>query len=160
MREIDVVAPPLVPFLYPERVLRARQRRGVGRYAAGAKQCRIPEERWPEIVARAEQEGLRCIAHDFGVSHEAVRAVLRAAGRADLLADAERTYRLAAAAPPPPPARAKVPKDRHKEVVLLCQRHTQADVAAMLGVSQATIWRIVSRAKAQQACQAASAAPA
>ncbi len=160
MREIDVVAPPLIPFLYPERVLHACQRRGVGRYAAGAKQSSIPEERWPEIIARAEHEGLRKIARDFGVSHEAVRAVFRAAGRADLVADAGRAHRLAAAAPPPPPARAKVPKERHKEVALLCQRHTQADVAAMFGVSQATIWRIVRRAQGQPACRAASPAPA
>ena len=138
-----MVAPPLVPFLYPERVLHACRRRGIGRYAAGAKQSRIPEERWPEVIARAECEGLRKIARDFGVSHEALRAVLQAAGRADLLADARRTHRLAASAPPPPPARAKVPKERHGEVVVLCQRHTQAEVAEMLGVSQATIWRIV-----------------
>ena len=160
MREIDVVAPPLVPFLYPERVLRAGQRRGVGRYAAGAKQLSIPVERWPEIIVRAEQEGLRRIARDFGVSHEAVRAVLRAAGRADLVADVGRAYRLAAAAPPPPPARAKVPKDHYQEVALLCQRHTQAEVAAMLGVSQATIWRIVRQANRQPACRAAASTSA
>ena len=143
MREIDVVDPPLVPFLYPERVLHACRRRGIGRYAAGAKQSRIPEERWPEVIARAECEGLRQIARDFGVSHEAVRAVFRAAGRADLVADAGRAHRLAAAAPPPPPARAKIPQERYGEVTLLCQLHTQAGVAQMLGVSQATIWRIL-----------------
>ena len=77
MREIDVVAPPLVPFLYPERVLRSRRRVGVGRYAAGTKGPRIPRERWPEVAARAKREGLRAVARDFGVSHETVRAVLR-----------------------------------------------------------------------------------
>jgi predicted DNA-binding protein (UPF0251 family) len=28
-----------------------------------------------------------------------------------------------------------------------CQRHTQAEVAALFGVSQATIWRIVHQVK-------------
>ncbi len=77
MREIDVIAPPLVPFLYPERVLRSRQRRGAGRYAASAKGPRIPRGRWPEVADRARQEGLRAVARDLGVSHETVRAVLR-----------------------------------------------------------------------------------
>ncbi len=86
MREIDVVAPPLVPFLYPDRVLRSRQRRGVGRYAAGAKGPRIPRERWPEVAARAEREGLRAVARDLGVSHETVRAVVRGIAQADSLA--------------------------------------------------------------------------
>ena len=81
MREIDAVAPPLVPFLYPERLLRARQRSGAGRYATGTKPGRIPEDRWPELVARAQGESLRSIARDFGVSHETVRAVLRNATR-------------------------------------------------------------------------------
>ncbi len=83
MREIDVVAPPLVPFLYPERMLRSRQRRGVGRYAAAAKGPRIPKERWPEVAARARLEGLRAVARDLGVSHETVRTVVRAATRPD-----------------------------------------------------------------------------
>ena len=77
------MAPPLVPFLYPERVLRSRQRRGAGRYAAGAKGPRIPRERWPEVAARAEREGLRTVARELGVSHETVRAVVRAVSRAD-----------------------------------------------------------------------------
>ena len=80
LREIDVVSSPLVPFLYPERMVRVRRRRGVGRYAAGTKHRAIPEDRWPEVIARAKQEGLRSIARDFGVSHETVRAVLRVAG--------------------------------------------------------------------------------
>ena len=78
MREIDAVAPPLVPFLYPERVLRSRQRRGIGRYSVGAKGPSIPPERWPEVAARARREGLRAVARDLGVSHETVRAALRA----------------------------------------------------------------------------------
>ena len=81
LRAIDAVAPPLVPFLYPERVLRTRRRGGGGRYALGAKPPRIPRERWPEVVARAECEGLRSIARGFGVSHETVRAVIRSATR-------------------------------------------------------------------------------
>ena len=73
------MATPLVPFLYPERRLRSRERRGTGRYALGAKPGRIPEERWPEVVARARGKGLRGIARDLGVSHETVRSVLRTA---------------------------------------------------------------------------------
>ncbi len=30
---------------------------------------------------------------------------------------------------------------------MLCQRHTQAEVAALLGVSQAILWRIVRQDK-------------
>jgi len=82
LRGIDIVALPLVPFLYAERVLQSRRRRGTSRYAPGTKPRRIPEDRWPEIVTRAQQEGLRSIARDFGVSHETVRAVLRVAGLA------------------------------------------------------------------------------
>ena len=72
-----------MPFLYPERLLRARRRLGVGRYAAGSKGPRIPRERWPEVAARAKLEGLRRVARDLGVSHETVRAVVRAVSRAD-----------------------------------------------------------------------------
>ncbi|MDP9364143.1 MAG: recombinase family protein [Chloroflexota bacterium] len=82
LREIDAVPPPLVPFLYPERVLRARRRHGAGRYAAGTKRHTIPEERWPEVAARAEREGLRSVARDLGVSHETVRSVVQSLGRA------------------------------------------------------------------------------
>ena len=45
MREIDAVTAPLVPFLYPVRGLGSGERRGMGRYAPGAKPTRIPEER-------------------------------------------------------------------------------------------------------------------
>jgi hypothetical protein len=76
LREIDVVTPPLVPFLYPESMLQLRQRRGAGRYAAGTKSCRIPEDCWPEVIARSQQEGLRSVARDFGVSHETIRAIV------------------------------------------------------------------------------------
>ncbi len=76
LREIDVV-PPLVPFLYPDGVLRSRQRRGAGRYAASAKGPRIPRERWPEIAAGARRQGLRAVARAHGVSHETVRSILR-----------------------------------------------------------------------------------
>jgi hypothetical protein len=81
LREIDVVARPLVPFLYPERVLRSRERRGAGRYAAGTNGPRIPKERWPEVAARARREGLRIVAREFGVSHETVRSVVRVVAR-------------------------------------------------------------------------------
>lgn len=83
MCELDVVASPLVPFLYPERLLRSRQRGGVGRYAAGAKGLRIPRECWPKVAARAKREGLRAVARDLGVSHETVRSVLLAVAQAD-----------------------------------------------------------------------------
>jgi hypothetical protein len=76
------VSRPLGPFLYPERVLSAGRRRGAGHYAAGAEVRAIPEERWPEVAARAEREGLRAVARDLGVSHETVRAVVRTVGRA------------------------------------------------------------------------------
>jgi len=85
LREIDVVSPPLLPFLYPERVLHSRRRAGVGRYAAGAKGSRIPRERWPEVAARAKREGLRAVARDLGVSHETVRAVVRSVSQTDLV---------------------------------------------------------------------------
>jgi hypothetical protein len=83
LREIDAVVSPLVPFLFPERLLRSCGRRGTGRYAVGTKPHRIPKDRWPEVVARANGEGLRSIARDFGVSHETVRAILRVADAAD-----------------------------------------------------------------------------
>jgi hypothetical protein len=81
LHEIDAVAPPLVPFLYPDSVQRMRLRRGTRRYAFGVKPPRIPRERWPEVVKRARCESLRSIARDFGVSHETVRAVLQSANR-------------------------------------------------------------------------------
>ena len=98
---------------------------------------------WPAIIARAEREGLRPIAAVYGVSQETIRATLLRAGRADLLADVGRRRSLEAGAPLPPPAPAKIPKERYAEVVMHCQRDTQANVAAIFGVSQMTIWRIV-----------------
>jgi hypothetical protein len=76
LRELDVVAPPLAPFLYPERVLRARQRTDVGRNATRAKGTHIPWERWPEVAARAQREGLPSVARQLGGSHETVQAVV------------------------------------------------------------------------------------
>ncbi|MDP9372586.1 MAG: helix-turn-helix domain-containing protein [Chloroflexota bacterium] len=109
----------------------------------------LPPTCWPDIVRRAEHEGLRAIARDYGVSPHAVRTVLRKTGHAHLLNDEARRQRLTARVPLPPPAPAKIPRDRYGEVVLLCQRHTQAEVAALLGVSQATIWRILQQAQKQ-----------
>ena len=68
---------PLIPFLYPERLLHSRRRSGVGRYAPVAKGPLIPLQRWPEVAARAQVEGLRTVARDFGESHETVRSVVR-----------------------------------------------------------------------------------
>ena len=105
----------------------------------------MPLERWPEVVERAHDESLHAIARAYGVSHNAIRTVLGKTGHAHLLRDEERRLRLAAQVPLPPPATGKIAKERYGEVAWLCQRHTQAEVAAMLGVSQATIWRIVQR---------------
>jgi hypothetical protein len=76
LREIDVVAVPLIPFLYSERLLHARRRFGNGRYAAVAKGPRIPQEHWPYIALRARREGLRAVARELGVSHETVRTIV------------------------------------------------------------------------------------
>ena len=77
LREIDVVSLPLIPFLYPERVLRARRRSGVGRYAPTSKGPRIGRDHWRQIAARAQREGLRGVARDLGVSHETMRAICK-----------------------------------------------------------------------------------
>jgi hypothetical protein len=103
----------------------------------------VPPERWPEVLERARGESLRTIARAYGVSHNAVRTALVAAGCEHVLKDQSRRQQLAARVPLPPPAPAKFPKERYREVVLLCQRHTQAEVAAMHSVSQATISRVV-----------------
>ncbi len=43
---------------------------------------KIPPSEWGTVVYRVEQgEPLRLVAHDYGVSYEAVRRVLRAARR-------------------------------------------------------------------------------
>jgi len=43
---------------------------------------KIPPSEWGTVVHRVEQrEPLRQVAHDYGVSYEAVRRVLRAARR-------------------------------------------------------------------------------
>ncbi len=77
LHEIDAVESPFVPILYPEHMLRSCKRRGDGRYAAGTRHGRIPEEQLHQVVTRAESESLRSIARDLGVSHETVRAALR-----------------------------------------------------------------------------------
>ena len=141
MSMVDIVTPRWVT--PPERC------RVVAR--TSAQQPAVPPERWSEIVARVEHEGIRPIARDLGVSHEAIRSVLRAAGHADLLADTERKSRLAALAPAPPAPPRKVPVERYPEVVRLCEHHTQAEVAAMFGVSQFTVWRIVKQCRRQVA---------
>jgi Homeodomain-like domain len=107
----------------------------------------VPPDRWPEVVERARGESLRALARTYGVSHNAIRTVLVTTDHAHLLNDEGRRQHLASQVPLPPPAAPKIPTERHSEVVVLCQRHTQAEVAALLGVSQATVWRIVQREK-------------
>jgi hypothetical protein len=74
---IDVVAPPLVPLLYPERLRHARRRTSVGLYASIAKGPRIPRDQWPLVRAQARRDGLRATARAFGVSYETIRTILR-----------------------------------------------------------------------------------
>jgi hypothetical protein len=77
LRMIDVVELPLIPFFYPERLLHLHRRSGIGRYTTSAKGPRIPRERWPEVAASVEREGLRSVARSLGVSHETVRAAVK-----------------------------------------------------------------------------------
>ena len=72
-----MVDSPLIPCLYPERLLHSRRRSGLGRYSTVANGPRIPRERWPEVAVRAQVEVLRAVARDFGVSYETVRSVGR-----------------------------------------------------------------------------------
>ncbi len=74
VREIDVVAPPLVSFLHPYAVLEAP------RPCAPQHRPRRARDYWPEIAARARYESLRELAAECGVSHETIRAVVRRAG--------------------------------------------------------------------------------
>ena len=73
-----MVAPPLVPLLYPERLFHARGHAGAGRYAPTAKGSRIPRDQGPLVRAPARQQGLRATVRAFGVSHETIRTILRA----------------------------------------------------------------------------------
>jgi uncharacterized protein (DUF433 family) len=50
--------------------------------AAPDPRWKIPPAEWATVLQRVEQgEQLRQVAHDYGVSYEAVRRVLRAARR-------------------------------------------------------------------------------
>jgi hypothetical protein len=71
-----VVEQPLIPFLYPEQLLHSRRRSGIGRYAVVAKGPRIPRERWRDVAAQVERDGLRTVARELSVSHETVRAIV------------------------------------------------------------------------------------
>jgi hypothetical protein len=75
-REIDVVELPLIPFLYANRLLHSRQLSGIGRYAPVAKGPPIPKERWSEVAAQVQREGLRAIAWELDVSQETVRLMV------------------------------------------------------------------------------------
>ena len=46
-----------------------------GRYARS--RSAIPPERWPEVREQAARFGLRATARAFGVSHEAVRQIVK-----------------------------------------------------------------------------------
>jgi hypothetical protein len=61
--------------LYPGRRLSSRQRSGNGRNGFDAKGPRIPRERWLEIAARVQRDGLRRVAHGLGVTHDSVRSI-------------------------------------------------------------------------------------
>jgi hypothetical protein len=37
----------------------------------------IPRERWLEVAASVERQGLRTVARDWGVSHETVRSICK-----------------------------------------------------------------------------------
>ena len=38
---------------------------------------RIPQEQWSEVALRVTAEGLRAVARDFDVPHEAVRSICK-----------------------------------------------------------------------------------
>ena len=71
VREIDVVTPPLVTFLYPHAMLEAPGP------CAPQHHPRLARDYWPEIAERARYESLRDLAAMYGVSHEIIRAVVR-----------------------------------------------------------------------------------
>ena len=76
LREIDVVALPLVPSLYHGRLLHLRRRSGIGRFATVAKVSRFPRLQRHDVAARAEREGLRRVVRGMGVPRETVRVIV------------------------------------------------------------------------------------
>jgi hypothetical protein len=76
LREIDVVALPLVPSLYQGRLLHLRRRSGIGRFATVAKGSRFPRSQRHDVAARAEREGLRRVVRGMGVPRETVRVIV------------------------------------------------------------------------------------
>jgi hypothetical protein len=80
-----MVALSLIPFLYPDRLLRSRRRSVTGRYATVARGPHIPRECWLNISVRAKLEELRAVARELPVSQEAVCTVVQAmvAGESD-----------------------------------------------------------------------------
>ena len=66
-----MVAPPLIPFLYPYAVVEAP------RPCAPQHRPRLARDYWPEIAERARYESLRCLAVEYGVSHETIRTIAR-----------------------------------------------------------------------------------
>jgi len=76
-RDRDGGAMPLLPFLYPERLLQLRRRSGIGCYALVTEGPRVPKACWSEVAGRAERVGLRSVAREFGVSHETVRSICK-----------------------------------------------------------------------------------
>lgn len=67
---------PLIPILYPERIMHDHRRIGTGRYSRTTSRSRVPPELWAEVAARAHTEGLRPVARDLGVSHETIRTIV------------------------------------------------------------------------------------
>jgi hypothetical protein len=72
---------PLVPLLYPERILLGRHRSHSGRYSSTVSRSRIPQEHWSEVAERASDKGLRSVAAELGVSHETIRKIVNRVGK-------------------------------------------------------------------------------
>ena len=41
------------------------------------KDFKIPFDEWPQVIEQSKTKSLRCIAQDYGVSHEAIRRLIR-----------------------------------------------------------------------------------
>jgi len=77
LREIDEIAPPLIPLPCPEQT----QCEGILNLVRDSKKVtgkwKISVDRWLEISDRSRSESLRDLAAEFGVSHETIRTILK-----------------------------------------------------------------------------------